>query len=162
MSTRSSHPEDVATETARRCLEIYGADPAKWPEAARVDYADMIASPALADGHAEAEALDAALATTHAPAASDALKNSLLESFDALRKRRSGASASDLFTAAFAFGRFAPAGVAAGLIAFGAAIGIMTSSTTGGTTAPTASDYVEEAFVIAFAENEEEALWAEE
>lgn len=163
MSTPSSHPDDAALEAARRCLELYGADPGNWPAESRMAYGDVAENPALADVRAEAEALDTVLAEARAPKAGEALSHRLIDSFDSVLNRRRANGVSDVVAVLFTFGKFAPVGAAAGLVAFGAALGVMTSTVTSVSIAsPAASEYVEEAFVIAFAEDEEEALWAEE
>ncbi len=163
MSTQSSQTERAAIDAARRYLEVYGADLEKWPQAARTAYGDQIAHSALSQERSEANVLDELLRSASAPSADSALNTRLINNFDISQKRFLAKEWAEIFDPLSVFGRFVPASAAAMLVLLGGVLGLLTSSLTATSSQEfdTAS-YVEEAFTIAFVEDEEALLWVED
>lgn len=112
-------------DALRRCMDAYGADPARWPAATREGLADLLERQEAADMIAEARMLDGFLNAASTPRMSEDITRRIAAAyvapkppaglFDFLRNLAPGM-------------RLIPAGALAGVGALGLATGVMSAS----------------------------------
>ena len=144
-------------EQLRSICDAYGADPARWPAAARDDFAALYASDEAADIRAEAETLDGFLNAATAPRMAEDLERRITAAFTAPPKTE---TILDLFRSLAPRARLIPAGALAGLGAIGLVSGVMSASAQAQLTPESeALAYFETDIVLASLDEEETASW---
>ncbi len=143
---------------ARRCLEIYGGDIARWPEDARARWGDIALSDALKDERAEADALDALLGAATAPSTPHDLKNRIEASYRPPTERPGRGRFWDGLSSLAGWMRPLPAGALASLSVLGFAAGAAIDADDRLTPEYEAYAYLEDSGLVAF-EEETGALW---
>ncbi len=113
---RPSSERDARLARARRMLEIYGADPARWPAEERALFERYKDDYRFYAARVDAESLDALLASSPEEAPGDAFRMHLLD----LAPKRGGRRFAPV---AFIAARLVPAGALAALSVFGFAAG---------------------------------------
>lgn len=158
MKRRQASTDPAATadfDAVRRCFEAYGADVEKWPTDMRARYGALATAAEMSAARDEATSLDGFLNAATAPRMSADLKNRIAAQYVSPPP----AAAAD-FSTLLSFLRPLPAGALAGLGALGFAVGVLTN-TSQAALAPEyeAYAYVQEATLLAMADDEEAALW---
>lgn len=119
------HRSTDRLDQLRRCVETYGADPARWPAARRSDLAPLLDLPEAHDMLAEAQFLDGFLNAATAPRMSEDLPRRIMANY---RAPKPAAGIVDFLRGLAPGFRFLPAGALAGAGALGLASGIVTAS----------------------------------
>ena len=112
-------------DALRRCMDAYGAEPARWPEAMRAELRDILDADEAAGMLAEAQALDSLLDAATAPRMSEDLTRRIMASYQA---PPAPAGLFDFLRGLAPGMRLIPAGALAGLGALGMATGVMSAS----------------------------------
>lgn len=159
MTHRQSPSDGPAPHAeARRALDVYGADPTRWPEGMRPLFDAALGDPAFEAERAAAAALDVALEEARAPQAGAALERAILETYD-IAPRAGGGFLSPLGLRGGGLRRFVPAGALAGLSALGFVVGAATAGA-GSALADEFLLYSEASLAVAY--DEGDPFWAEE
>jgi hypothetical protein len=119
------HKSTERLDQLHRCVEAYGADPARWPAAQRDDLAALLEWPEAADILSEAQFLDGFLNAATAPRMSEDLSRRIMANYRAPAPRAGIMTYLRGLAPGF---RLVPAGALAGFGALGLASGIVTAS----------------------------------
>jgi hypothetical protein len=147
---------DKRLARARRYLEAYGGDRARWPEHAVALFDKFAGDYRFEVAREDAATLDEALSASPSEPARETLKDEILARFEAKPARPSLFGGSQARTG---FGRFVPAGALAGLTALGFVAGAASATVTMAGADDEVLYYASATLGDAL---EEEALWAQE
>jgi len=143
----------------RHCCDAYGADPARWPDALRAEFGDLIATDEAADIREDAQFLDGFLNAATAPRMSEDLTRRIAANYAPPKEAQ---SVLDFILGLAPVMRLAPAGALAGFAALGIASGVMSASATPQMTPEYEALAYIDALPVSVLDQEEALTWAEE